>query len=534
VRLVSLLVIAVALSATSPAVAKAKPKKRPTPAIPTATAHVAVARLADGWRADLALDGPLLGWALPRDRDGHRALFLLAGPKPEASDSEAAATCTVRDEATGNARNARLYRWRPESPEQLEALGSGLPAGALESADLDGDGEDELFLQHDGAIDLVTLSSDGSSAIRPLIEDARLGTPCCGPRIAWDAAAAQDTALRVALLGEFRSYGLGREGGAVITSELATPERVKAGSERVRVESPAVRPIGRTSGGRMVFATEPEGLGKRRVRTLLLDPDGPGETQVVESWALFPEPERVVDSAFSMLQGSPVLIVTTTSADKLSLLGEKALRIYPLGGDRTRAGDAPLFATATGINLWQQARPAIVDLDRDGRDDLVLTYWKGLKNSIAALEVYRGNAGSGFAKPRSMSFDVENGEKGFMEFGADADGDGRPDLILLANRELLVFPGSAPDRAVQKPVASGPSRRIALPEDLPRARGNSFSMGFEGVQISRSAGGLGTPRLLDLDGDGRPEAVFAGDGRVVVVFVRGASALAPTPTISYE
>jgi hypothetical protein len=356
--------------------------------------------------------------------------------------------------------------------------------------------------------------------------------------LAWDAAAAQDTALRVALLGAFRSYGPGRDGGIAISSELETPERVNAGAERLDVRSPAVRPIGRTQAGRMLFATDPETLGRRRLRTLLLDPDGPTETHVVESWALFPEPENVVDSAFAMLQGSPVLIVTTTSADKLSLLGEKALRIYPLGGDRTRAGDAPLFAATTGINLWQRAYPAVVDLDRDGRDDLVLAHWKGLQNSIAALEVYRGGASSGFAKARSMSFDIDDGEKAFIEFGPDVDGDGRPDLVLFAKRELLVFPGAAPDRAIQKPVAARPSRRIPLAPDLPRPRGSSMSMGLDGFQISRSAGGLGTPHLVDLDGDGRPEAVFAGDGasggRVTVVFIRGASALAPTPTISYE
>ena len=220
------------------------------------------------------------------------------------------------------------------------------------------------------------------------------------------------------------------------------------------------------------------------------------------------------------------------------MLGEKALRIFPLGGDRTRAGDAPLFAATTGINLWQQAYPAVVDLDGDGRDDLVLAYWKGLQNAIAALEVYKGGAASGFAKPRSMSFDVDHGEKSFLQFGDDLDGDGRPDLLLLANREFLVFPGSAPERAVQKPVGSSPSRRIALPPDLPRARGTEISMGLEGVQISRSWGGLGAPHLVDFDGDGRREAVFAGDGpsggRVVVVFVRGSSSARASATIPRE
>jgi hypothetical protein len=275
----------------------------------------------------------------------------------------------------------------------------------------------------------------------------------------------------------------------------------------------------------MVFATDPEPLGKRRLRTLLLDPDAPADARVVESWALFPKPEGVVDSAFAMLQGAPVLIVTTTSAEKLSLLGEKQLRIFPLGGDRTRAGDAPQFAATTGINLWQQAYPVVVDLDKDGRDDLVLPYWKGLQNAIAALEVYKGASGTGFGKPRTTSFDVDNGEKAFLEFGPDLDGDGRPDLVLFAKREMLVYPGSEPSQAIQKPVASRPSRRIPLAADLPRPRGSEVSMGLEGFQIQRSSGGLGAPHFVDLDGDGRAEAIFAGDaasgGRVSVVFVRG-------------
>jgi hypothetical protein len=65
-----------------------------------------------------------------------------------------------------------------------------------------------------------------------------------------------------------------------------------------------------------------------------------------------------------------------------------------------------------------------------------------------------------------------------------------------------------------------------------------MAMGLDGFQISRSAGGLGAPHLVDLDGDGRPEAVFAGDGasggRASVVFVRGSAALAPSGTISPE
>jgi hypothetical protein len=534
-RLMALAVV-VATSAAPHALAKPKSRKAPRAAPTPAILQVAVTHLADGWRADIALDGSLLGWALPRRPGGGRELLILAGPKPEAADTSGPVPCGVREKAPGIDRSARLYRWRSESPDRLEPVGSGLPAGTLESGDLDGDGADELLLLRDGKIDLVTSSEDGAATIRSIVEDDELGSVSGGPRVAWDTPAAQDPALRVSLVGAFRTYRRAPDGTTAIASELAIPERVNAGAERVRVVSPAVRPIGRTGSGRMTFATEPEPLGKRRLRTLLLDPDGPSETRTIESWALFPEPERVVDRAFATLNGAPVLIVTTTSADKLSLLGEKALRVYPLGGDRTRAGDAPLFAATTGLNLWQIASPSVVDLDRDGRDDLVLAYWKGLKNAIAALEIYRG-AGSSFGKAHSISFDVAGGEKGFIEFGRDLDGDGRPDLVLLANRELLVFPGTAPDRAAEKAVATQPSRRIALP-DLPSAHTVELSAGTDGFQVQRVAGGLGTPHLLDLDGDGRPEAVFAGDGagggRVTVIFVRGANSPSPSATLSRE
>ncbi len=102
-----------------------------------------------------------------------------------------------------------------------------------------------------------------------------------------------------------------------------------------------------------------------------------------------------------------------------------------------------------------------------------------------------------------------------------------------------MFPGASVDRAAERPVESRPSRRIALPSDMP-SPGNTFlSMGLEGIAISRSGGGLGTPHLLDIDGDGRPEVVFAGNGadgagfgRVTIVVVRGSSPPAPSSTIS--
>ncbi len=532
-RLAASFVLA-ALALTSPAIAKPKRKPAPKPAAPITAPQVHVVRGADGWRADLAFDGSLLGWAVPLAHDHMRDLLLLVGERSDASVA-ASAPCGLRDSKELGDEHARLYRWRAAVPDRLELVASGLKRGTLDAADLDGDGEEECLLLREGRIELVTTSPGSSGRVRAIVTDAELGAPCCSPRIAWEDAAPEDTALRLPLPGAFRTYRSGKDGLVKLVSEQAIPARLNAGADSVAVVSPVVHAIGRGSSGRMFFATEPEPLGKRRLRTMLIDPDGPEESRAVERLVMFPEAERVVDSGFFVLDGAPVLVVTTTSADKLSLLGAKALRVYPLNGDRTRAGNEPLFAAKTDINLWQAATPAIVDLDRDGHQDLVLSYWKGLKNTVAAQETYRGAASGIFLKAHTTSFDVENGDRGSMHFGEDMDGDGRPDLVLLANKELLVFPGNPADRAAEKPVQSAPSRRVPLPTDLPGAGRSYVSMGLEGVSIGRSSGGPGTPHFLDLDGDGRPEAVFAGNGesgsRIVVVFVRGSSPLPPSATV---
>ena len=522
---------ALLLASATSATAKAKPKPKP-PAAPEITAPKAVTvRTADGWRADLDFDGPVRGWAVPRSPGGGRVLYLLIGSKPPASG---ATPCEEKRESEDGPSDSRLYRWNPASPETVEMVGSGLPPGTLEIADVDGDGADDLLLVRRGRIDRITVGPEGAAA-HSLLVDPAVGASCCGPTVAWEPRSLQDVNWRVPVVGGYRTYRATPEGRASIVSDLPVPERVSATSERIRIESPPPVAIGRVPGtGRMLYASAPEALGTRRIRTLLFDPDGPPETRSVESFSALPAPERIVDSECALRDGVPVLVVTTTSGDKLNLLGEKSLRVYPLGGDRSRAGDAPLFAATTGINLWQTAFPTFVDLDHDGHDDLVLAYWKGLKNAIAALEVYPGSAGGEFGKARTMTFDVEEGQRDALAFGDDADGDGRPDLVLLARNELLVFPGSLPGKALDAPVTTKPSRRIALPGDLPSASSRSLNVGTEGFSVSRTDGGAGAPHFVDIEGDGRPEVLFVGNrtasaGRAVIVFVRG---LAASPTIS--
>jgi hypothetical protein len=495
-----------------------------------------MATLADGTRADLVFDGALLGWAAPREAAGVRSLYLLiAPPAPPA----AAPACSVapgedRDASSGP---ARLFRWRATHPAEVELIRSDLPSdGSLDAADLDGDGRESLLLVRPGAVEAVSLDG-GGPATRRLIEDGEIARPSGDPvRI---APAAGDAPIRAAVVGAFRSWRRTQAGTLVLASDVDLPVVVDPGRTRDRVASPEVLVIGRGREGRMLFATAPEAVGLDRVRTFLLDPDAPLDARSSECWGQFPERERLLDSGVALMDGKPVLIATSTAADKLSVFGGKNLRVFPLGPDRTRVGGAPLFAGDTDINLWQRETPFVIDLDRDGRDDLVLGYWKGLTHDLVALEVHRRDPDGTFAKARTEEFEVDDADTEFIDFGRDLDGDGRPDLAILSASSLRVYPGADPERSVAKPVAGKPSRSIPLAPGTPPARGPwmEFHLSSSSLVTGKSAPGLGDPRFVDLDGDGRDDILFVGStnagAAASIVRLRGAE-VAPAAGIPYK
>ena len=67
-----------------------------------------------------------------------------------------------------------------------------------------------------------------------------------------------------------------------------------------------------------------------------------------------------------------MLIVTTTEADKIGVFAKQRFRLFPLAADRSRAGTPPSLAFETESNRWFPVDPAVVDLDRDGKQDLVV------------------------------------------------------------------------------------------------------------------------------------------------------------------
>jgi len=162
-----------------------------------------------------------------------------------------------------------------------------------------------------------------------------------------------------------------------------------------------------------------------------------------------------------------------------------------------------------------------------------LGYWKGLTHDIAALETRRGLPDGSFGKAHTFEVEVEDGDRGFLDFGHDLDGDGHPDLVLLGGGALRIYPGRPPAEAATKPVASKPSRVIPLSAEMPGAAGAwlAFRASDSSLAFGRGGHGPGDPRFVDFDGDGRPEILFIGGGtggvRASVVLVRGAATPPP-------
>ena len=487
-------------------------------------------------RVDAIFPGRLLDLALPDTGGGRREVVVLVRP-PEPRPAEKVEEGDEDRENAGDVdrlppcpedenseAGLQLFRLDLEGRNEPVVLHDDLPrhCSTVHAADVDGDGRDELLLGCRDDLRLISMEADRSEPERVLEErDSvwRFLTPGGSPT---------STAGGPVLVGNARPGALTLHGPSppehswerVATIELPLHGEVRRGGLWVR--SPTPRFLGRDLSGTVVFAAGPERVGPRRLRTLLIEAALPEEPRVTECWSRLPAPEDLLESEILHLDARPVLFVTTKPEGKLNLFGEKFLRLYSLGQrDRSRLGSSPLFETESRMNLWQEAVPKVLDVNGDSRDDLVVGYWKGLLDDKVVLDVYlREPDGSFRTSPRTTAFDIKDGDRDFLIYGTDIDGDALPDLLVRGAQGLLLFPGLPSPNG--KRVVSDKPRTIPT-KDLGTGSGTTeVVLSTEGLD-TRFVGSLSSrPRLVDLNGDGRSEILMmhrGGSKRPAVVRV---------------
>jgi hypothetical protein len=454
------------------------PKPAPPPEVGVKAVTVSGAR-----RVDAVLPGRLLATAFPHGADGRRRVVALVAAEPDSPRE-----LYLLDTA-GNGSQRRLLGDLPAKATALTAIGSeiilGAPGTSWSLGTVDAPAPPHRFL-------------DGVDARHLLGADGRSG-------------------LAVADVGRLRTW-TSEDGKLTPGASYELPVHASRERGALRLDTPEVEMLPQGGNAPPLYLVGPETNGKTRLHTLLLTRDAEGKEQRSEAWSRFARPETVDDHWFVRFDGQPSLIVTTNSADKVSIFEEQSLRVFSLAADRSRAGQPPRLAVPTVSRRWFPARPFVLDLDRDGHDDLVVVQQEGLRGKSLLIETWFAPGGR-FATPsRKISLDIEART---WDYGADLTGDGRPDLVALQGKKLLLFAGTAdPHRDLL-------DRRPRLAIDLPSSEQVMVSVeagdGGASVDSSRSASPL---QLIDLDGDGRPEAIVTvrddgGRGRVTVVRVGG-------------
>ncbi len=401
-----------------------------------------------------------------------------------------------------------LYRVDLKSTALVALRGDLDPAfDRLSAVDLDGDGKLELLLGRPGR--LFTAGPLDGEPPPKLIK--LFSAPGVDLAAALDAGSGR---LDIPGVGLLRRFGPTDDGWGLL-ARRALPRRAARHQYGLRLTTPPTTLLTPASGRLLVSG--PEVVGERRLRSRLIEADGTAQREV---WSRLPEPERLQWSWFKVLDGRPVLIVTTNSADKLGLLERQRLRLFSLYGDRTQEGVGPWLERQTTSRRWQRVEPFIDDIDGDGDEDVVVLQFDGLGSGKIRADALVNNGRRGFeAAERSTVLDRPVTT---WSFDGDLTGDGLTDLVVLAEGDLEVYPT----------VTAGRSRRLVAGKpqwtfpgaEIPR-EGASVEIGSRGVVVTDDRPeSTGRPTLADLDGDGRSEILLAenpkwGFGRLRVVFV---------------
>jgi hypothetical protein len=491
-----LLPVLLALGLTGSLIAAAPPPKpAPPPAVGVKVVSAGGAR-----RVEAVFPGRLIATAFPRGRDGKRRVVALVASAPDGPRE----LYLVETAGAGGLR--RLLGDLPDKASVLTAAGIGEKSG-----EKSGDSADELLLGAPGVLwSLGTV--EAPAAPRQILAAAGLDPhPVVGP-----------ASLAVAEVGHLWTWKRDRAGRLIAGDSFDLPVRATRERGALRLDTPEVGVLSQGNGAPPLYLVGPEENGKTRLRTLLLTRDAEGKPLRTEAWSRFAHPETVNGHWLVQIDGKPALIVTTNDAEKVSLFEERSLRVFSLSTDRSRSGQPPSLAVPTVARRWFPVRPFVLDLDRDGHDDLAVVQQEGLRGKSLVVEAWFGRGDGRFVPPsRKVSLDIQARA---WDYGADVTGDGRPDLVALQQKKLLVFAGTADPRRDLL------DRRPRLTLDLPASEPVSVAVsagGGEGAAVEPLSGNPLQPlQMIDLDGDGRAEIVYTvkddgGRGRVTVIQIGG-------------
>ncbi len=476
---------------------------------------------------EATLAGGIVAAAAPRRSGGGREILLLVAPPRKPSQDPPKAEAAEEEICAEKSRTVKEAPKQPMRLVRLDTTGVGalvtlrddLPGDAsqIATADLDGVGADEILIATPKGIGILRADDGGWTTQRAATEDPTGQAPrSLQPGKVRMGAGTPDAVLDMTL-GALRAHAASQDGAWRTLFETDLPLTAKRTSWGLALSGLAAERLAAPDGLDMVV-TAPQTQGPDRLRSIVVRPGAAEPDRRVECFAKLPGPEKVLESSHVLLDGRPALAVTTMPAGKLSIFGEKLLRVFFLESDRTRLGKPPVLAVESGANLWQETRLTAADVDGDGRQDIVLAYWKGLKDDTVVLDAYLRRADGTFERSaRSTSFDVEEADRDVLGYGLDLDGTGLPDLLVIAGGKLELHAGAAAARGGRNLVEAKPRWVVPIPFEGGGQAVVTVSIGTEGGGIERHGSSSSAPRPIDLDGDGRMELLLVGASQAVVV-----------------
>jgi len=252
--------------------------------------------------------------------------------------------------------------------------------------------------------------------------------------------------LEAAEVGAVRLWRPGAAGTLVLASEARLPFAVERRAAGLRLTGLPVVALAADAQGRRRFAVGPEAATAARLRVLLLTESAAGAWTSEEIWLALPAPEEVEESWIVDGDEAPLLVVHTQGAVELNAFEDQLWRLYRLAPDRTRAGRRPELAFTADSKRWHENLVQVVDADGDGRRDLLLARPEGVTGTDLVVERFAGTGGDRFER-RSRRDDLDRAPDEALWL-ADVDGSGRPGLVTLAERELIVWRAAREPRRV--------------------------------------------------------------------------------------